>query len=297
MMGYLSFMLGKLFIVNFIVIKMIKGGDVAAVDLGGTNLRVGLVRRDKIIKFIRKPTPKDKNGLLNMICDLISEIRDGKVKGIGIGAPGPLRNGIVINPPNIPLKNFNLKKYIQKEFGIKCEVENDAKCAALAELRLGYGKGKRNFFVLTLGTGIGGGVVIDGKLYNKGDIGGELGSIYISENNTFEELASIKYIRKISLEKFGREINFTDLMKIKDREAKEIIDDVSSALARGIGSLINVFNPEIVVLAGGMRESGEEFLNVVRKKSEQYIFLPKKYDIVWSKLEEPGLLGAGLLID
>lgn len=296
MKGYLSFALGKLFIAAFIVIKMVKRGDVVAVDLGGTNLRVGLVRQGKIMRFIRKPTPKDKNNLLKMMCSLISEVMEDKIKGIGIGAPGPLKDGFIINPPNIPLKDFDLRKFIQKEFGIKCEVENDAKCVALAELYYGYGKGKKNFFVLTLGTGIGGGVVIDGKLYNKGDLGTELGSIYISEDKTFEVLASIKCIRKISSEKFGKEINFSDLIKMNNKKAVDIIDFVSNNLARGIGSLINVFNPEIVVLAGGMKAAGEEFLDVVRKKSEKYIFLPKKYDIVWSKLEEPGVLGAGLLI-
>ena len=122
-----------------------KRGNVIGVDVGGTYFRVGLVNSDKVIKFIRKPTPKDKKNFLKMLVDLVNEIGVDEIKGIGIGAPGPLKNGFIINPPNIPLKDFDLKRFVNKEFGLKCEVENDAKCTALAELHYGYGKGKKNF--------------------------------------------------------------------------------------------------------------------------------------------------------
>lgn len=274
-----------------------KKKNVIAVDLGGTNVRVGLVKNNKILRLIRKPTPKDKNNFLAMLTDTINDIKDNDVKGIGIACPGPLRNGVIINPPNIPLKNFDLRNFVQKRFNLKTEIDNDAKCVALAELYLGYGKGKKNFFVLTLGTGIGGGVVIGGEVYNSKDIGTELGNIYIDKEKTLEHLVGGKAIKLICKEKFRREMNLSELMKEKDKKARAIIELIGENLARGIGSLINVFNPEIVVLAGGMREAGEEFLDIVRDKALRYIILPAKYDIVWSKLEEPGLLGAGLLIN
>ena len=139
--------------------------------------------------------------------------------------------------------------------------------------------------------------MINGEIYNKGDIGGELGSIYLGEDKTLEILASGKTVREKSRTIFGRELNVSELIKMKENKARKIIEETSDALALGIGSLINVFNPEIVVLAGGMREAGEEFLNIIRKKSVNYIRLPSKYEIVWSKLEEPGILGAGLIVD
>lgn len=274
---------------------MKKGDDVIAVDLGGTNLRAALIRNNKILKFIKIRTPSKKNNLLNAISDIIKEVWGDNVNGIGIGTPGPLKNGFIINPPNIDLKNFDLKDYIQKKFDIRTEVDNDAKCVALAELILGVRK--KNFFVLTLGTGIGGGVVIDGKLYNKGDLGAELGNIYLDEGKKFEDLVGGRAIKIITKEKFKREIDFIQLVNMKDKKAVKIIDYLTEKLGKGIGSLINIFNPEIVVLAGGMREAGEGFLDIVRKKAKKYIFLPREYEIVWSKLEEPGLLGAGLLID
>ncbi len=270
--------------------------EAVAVDLGGTHLRAGLIRDGKISRFIRVPTPKIKEELLEAIANSISEFFEYNIAGIGVGSPGPLKNGIIINPPNIALNNFDLKKFLEKRFNVKVIVENDAKCAAIGELYSGYGKGKKNFFVLTLGTGIGGGVIIDGKLYNKGDIGGELGNIYLRKERKFEELCGSRAVKAKSMEIFDKEMNLSELMKMKDKRAREIIEDISDALAQGIGSLINVFNPEIVVLAGGMREAGEGFLDLVRSRVGKYIFLPGKYEIVWSKLEEPGLLGAGLLI-
>ena len=274
---------------------MKKRDDVIAVDLGGTNLRAALIRNNKILKFIKIRTPKGKNNLLKAICNVIKEVWGDNVNGIGIGTPGPLKNGVIINPPNIPLKNFDLKNFIRKRFNIRIEVDNDAKCAALAELVLGVKK--KNFFILTLGTGIGGGVIIDGKLYNKGDLGAELGNIYLDEGKKFEDLVGGKAIKMIIREKFRREVNFIELTRMKDKKAVEITDYLTDNLAKGIGSLINVFNPEIVVLAGGMRKAGEGFLNIVRIKAKKYIFLPAKDDIVWSKLDEPGLLGAGVLMD
>ena len=268
-----------------------------AVDIGGTNIRAGLVKNNKILRFNRKLTPKDKNNFLKMIVDMINEVKEEHIRGIGIACPGPLKNGFIINPPNIPLKNFDLKKFIERKFKVEVEVDNDAKCVALAELHLGCGKGRKNFFVLTLGTGIGGGVVINREVYNTKDIGTELGDIYLNENKTFEQLVGGKAIKRISKEKLGRELDISQLMKLKDRKAREIVEFVSKNLAKGIGSLINVFSPEIVVLAGGMREAGEKFLKLVRVKVKKYISLPKDYDIVWSKLQEPGLLGASLLVD
>src|SRR3989338_10651133 len=116
---------------------MIKKRDVIAVDLGGTNLRVGIVRNGRIFRFVKKPTPKSKERILKIMSYLINDLINKDVKGIGISCPGPLKNGVIINPPNIPFKNFDMKTYFEKKFNIKAEVENDAKCVALAESRFG----------------------------------------------------------------------------------------------------------------------------------------------------------------
>jgi len=272
--------------------------EVIAVDLGGINLRVSLVENGKILEYKRIPTPKTKDKLIKEMFALISEFieKEGKnIYGIGIGSPGPLMNGVIKNTPNLPLKNFDLKGAVAKRFGIRVEVENDANCVALAEARLGVKK--KNFFILTLGTGIGGGVIIDGKLFDKGGCGAELGHIYLTPEKDFEALVGFKAINEMTYRAFGRKMFVSELVKIKNVKAGKILNELGEYLGQGIGSLINVFAPEIVVLAGGMRAAGEPFLRIIREKAKKYIFLPGKFDIEWTKLEHPGTLGAGLLID
>ena len=93
-----------------------KRGRVIGVDLGGTNLRAGLIDKNRIIKFIKIRTLSNKNSLLKALEDVIKEVFDINIIGIGIGSPGPLKDGVLMNPPNIPLRNFDLKKFFQKKF-------------------------------------------------------------------------------------------------------------------------------------------------------------------------------------
>ena len=274
------------------------GRGIIAVDLGGTNLRISLVRRGKILEYKRMLTPKTKEALIKEMFGHISEFMDKEGKniyGIGIASPGPLKNGVIINPENIPLKNYDLKEAVRKKFGVKAEVENDANCVALAEAELGVKK--KNFFVLTLGTGVGGGVIIDGKLLGKSSCGAELGHIYLTPEKDFEELVGAKAINRMAQKAFGKNILISDLVKMNNSKSRDILESISEYLGQGIGSLINVFNPEITVLAGGMRHAGEGFLNRIKEKTKKYIMLPGKFEIAWTKLEHPGTLGASLLLD
>lgn len=253
---------------------------VIAVDLGGTNLRVALVKGKKVLRYDKRPTPKNRDDLLNLMVKMISEIIDKDVKGIGVGSPGPLANGIILNPPNLPFRNFNLKKFLQDKFKKRVIIENDAKCVALAELK--YGCKKKNFIILTLGTGIGGGIIIDGGLY-KGSHGyaGEINGLVIDDGKSFEKLWKEK-------EKKIKEL-------FEKRDFNEL-EKVSKYLGQGIASLINVFDPEIVILMGGAREAGEPFLDMIKKHTKNYVVLPTIPDIKWSKLKHPGILGASLLV-
>jgi len=270
------------------------GSKVIAVDLGGSYLRIALLRGNKILKYEKKETPKNKNDLIKVLIESIDSLMSKEVKGIGVASPGPLINGIIKNPPNIPLKNYNLRKVLKDKFKVRVEIENDASCVALAEAK--YGCKKKNFFILTLGTGIGGGIIINGELYKGGGYAGELGYIVLDNGKSFEYLASKKRTIFLSEKYFGKKVLISDLIKMNDSRAKKIIKELSSYLGQGIASLINVFDPEVVVLAGGIREIGGGFLSQVKKEAYRYILLPKKTPIVWSKLEHPGILGAGLLI-
>ncbi|MEK6918287.1 MAG: ROK family protein [Nanoarchaeota archaeon] len=268
------------------------GNKVIAVDLGGTNLRTAIVTNGKIIDYTRVPTPKTGKALIKAIFDSVSGLMGKGVKAICVGSPGPLLNGVIKNPPNLPLRNFDLKDYLKKKFKVRVEVENDAKCVALSEMY--YGVRKKNFIILTFGTGIGGGIIINGKLYKGGGFAGEMGHIILNNGKDFESMW--KMHKKESIKHFGKVLLIKELLEMKDKRAKKILDDVTLYLGEGIGSMINVFDPEVVVLMGGARESGNVFLNMIRKKAWKYSVLPKKTPIEWSKIEHPGLLGASLLV-
>ena len=269
-------------------------GSKIGVDLGGTFLRVGLIKNNKIQKYIKKRTPKTKNQLIKELVSCIQSLDSKQVKGIGVASPGPLKGGVIKNPPNLPLRNFNLKAYLQKKFKKKVEIENDANCVALAEAKLGYKK--KNMIILTLGTGIGGGIVINNELYTGQGYAGELGHIILDNGLYFEDLASGKKLRKFTQKYFKKDLLVKDLFKIKDKQARKILQEISMYLGQGIASLINIFDPEIVILSGGIRECGPIFLNMIKKDIKKYTLLPKITPITWSKLNHPGTLGASLLI-
>jgi glucokinase len=267
-------------------------GKIIAIDLGGTHLRTALVENNKILKFIKKDTPKETNLILSEMCDSISQLMDSSVIGIGVASPGPLKDGIIKNPPNLPFRNFNLKAYLQSKFRKKVEVENDATCVALAELKLGCRR--KNFVIVTLGTGVGGGIIINGEIYHGAGYGGEINGVVVNEGRSLEDLW--KDHRRLSLLYFGKVLLIADLLKRKNERARVILNDTSKYLGQGIASLINALDPEIVVLAGGPSETGSKFLEMIRKNAYKHVVLPKKTPIEWTKLENPGILGASLLI-
>ncbi len=268
------------------------GNKVVAVDLGGTNLRVALVEGKRILKYVKVTTPKTKGELNEAILETISRVITPGVKAIGVGCPGPLKDGVILNPPNLPWKNFNLKKFLEKKFKKKVVVENDAGCVALAESV--YGVKKKNFIILTLGTGVGGGIIIDGKIYRGRANAGEIGHMIIDDKKDLE--THWQNYRKVCQKKFGRVLMISELCKSKDKRAKVILEDLTFHLGQGIANIIDIFDPEVVVLMGGAREAGKKFIDLVKKHAYKMAVVKSKTPIVWSKIKHPGLLGASLLV-
>jgi glucokinase len=269
------------------------GKEVIAVDLGGTFLRVALVKGNKIIKYTKKKTPKEKNALVRELFNSISSLMNKNVKAIGVASAGPLKKGIIKNPPNLPFRTLNLKKIIKSKFKKRVEVENDAACVALAEAKLGCKK--KDFIVLTLGTGIGGGVIINGKLESGKGYGGELGHIHIDEERDLEDIW--QDIRKRYRKEFGKDTLIKDLLKINNKKSKKFLDEIAVCLGQGIASLVAVFDPEVVILSGGVKETGTKFLNMIKKKTQEYNEIPRTPPIKWTSLNHPGILGASLLVN
>ncbi len=271
-----------------------KRKDIIAIDMGGTNLRIAIVRSNKIIKYHKEKTPKTSLEIKRRIFDLVGGYMSDTIKGIAVSSPGPLKDGTIKNPPNLPLKNYNLKKALQNKFKVTAVVKHDADCVAFAEAKLG--SKKKNFILLTLGTGIGGGIIINGEIYRGTGYAGELGHIVINNGKYLENLAASKRLKKVTKEIFGESKTFSDLIKIKNQKSKKLLNEFTKYYGQGIASLINCFDPEVVVLAGGVSEAGEEFIKLIRANASKYSTLPKKTSIIWTKLKHPGILGASLYI-
>lgn len=259
--------------------------EVIAVDLGGTHLRVARVKKQKIFEYEKKKTPNSRKALLDLMVDMISRKMTKRTKAIGVASPGPLVNGVIKNTPNLDLRNFNLKGFLKKKFNKPVVVENDANVVAMAEAK--YGCKKKNFFILTLGTGIGGGIIINGKLYKGNGNAGELGHITLHDKKDAEYWW--KKHRKKGMVK--------DLLASKKREDKKTLNELVEHLSQTIASLVEVLDPEIVILMGGIRECGDRFLGPIRKKVKKHSIIKKTPPIKWSSLAHPGILGASLLVN
>lgn len=281
------------------------------IDLGGTKIAGVLATPEgKIIMDIQVPTEaqKGKKQVIKNIekaIRLLVQVNKTKVKAIGIGAPGPIlfEKGIVVEAPNLPgWKRVNIKKILEKEFHVPVFVDNDANCAALAEARFGAGKKARHFIYMTVSTGIGGGIIIDRELY-RGVNGsaGEFGHMIIDSVGftcgcgnvgCLEALASGSAVKK----RYGLDALSVELAARQgDKKALQVIKTSAHYLAIGIANLVNIFNPELIIIGGGLSNMRELLLDPVRKDFKKYaLSLPaKKVKVVRARLgTKAGVLGA-----
>jgi len=302
------------------------------IDLGGTNLKLGLVTADgKMVARHSSPTEADR-GPSHVLGRMADAVRDlcrsagvdlADVAAVGAAAPGPLDTeaGVVIFAPNLPgWREVRLRDVLQQKLGRPVVVENDANAAGYGEFRCGAGRSVQNMIILTLGTGVGGGIILDGKmLRGVSDTGAELGHIVIhyggrpcacGNRGCLEAYASATAVVTRTEEAIaagdksslaGRK-GFTckdvfDAADAGDALAARIIEETAGYLAAGITSLLHVLNPEMVVLTGGMMGAGEPFLDRVRQHVRQAA-LERAWsvcEIRWSALGgDAGILGAAL---
>jgi len=265
---------------------------VIGVDVGGTFVRAGIVEKGKITNYIKEKIPSRKKKILEKVTEVIKKLDSKTVKGIGVAVPGFTKNGIVYKTPNLDFDKINLKKILKEKFNKKVEVGNDAKCVALSELK--FGIKKKNFFVLILGTGVGGAAVLGGKIYFGKGYAGEVGHIIVDGNKDFESLwkKDLGKMKKV----FGRNFLMEEAIKRKDKKSKILFDKMYEDLAKGVGTVFSLFDPEKIILMGGIRKAGKEFTNGIKKKVRKDALNPTIPEIKWSKVKHPGVLGAGLLV-
>ena len=266
------------------------------VDLGGTNLRAAAVNeKGKVLERVSVPANYDAGPLhvVNEIVSLIGTVRDripqGTLRGVGIGVPGfiNIEKGIVVGSSNLPgFHDFPVRDEIQKVLGIPIILENDANAAALGEKWIGAGQNVTDLILLTLGTGIGGGVITGGKiLHGAQGMAGEFGHMTVypdgnpcgcGNNGCLEKHASATAIAALGrMMHFGQEINTAEdvfhLAKAGNERALWVFQSVGRALGIALASLINAFNFPLYLLSGGPLPAWEFFapsmLAEVRKRS------------------------------
>ena len=291
---------------------------VIGVDLGGTKILAGVLDREsRIGPRIERPTPISSTGdLIACVEETVAELLEGsEVAALGFGIPGTIdqTRGRVVVAPNLPLVEFDFRDWMHSRFGLPVGIDNDAGAAALAEWAIGAGRGTRHLVMLTLGTGVGGGLVLDGKPY-RGALGaaGELGHIVIQHDGPpcqgvctghghLESLASGTAAGKAALEVLGGNADAHDLVReaqAGNEAAIAALREIGRRLGSGIGSLVNIFNPEVVVVGGGFGAAGDLVLEPAREVMKREALEPARdlVRIVPAELgAEAGLVGAGLV--
>ena len=236
------------------------------------------------------------------------------VKTIGIGSPGPLdsKNGIIITTPNLPFKNFNLVKPIKNKYNVPTYLDNDGNVAAIGEYMLGEGRGTQNMLYVTVSTGIGGGAILNGKIYRGHTSNAlEIGHMTIDPNGAkcncgnygcAEALASgtaiarqareaVESGKETSLSKYSNVTSFEVFNEAKkgDKVSKEILDKSLNYLGICIANLVAIFDPEVIVIGGGVSKGGQIVFDKIREVVDLRCFK--------SMAESCRIVPAGLGID
>lgn len=307
------------------------------VDIGGTNIAAGLVSVEGKVLFQKSCPTRVFKGQDVVVKDIKKLIKDiinensfkGDILGIGLGIPGVAdkKTGDIINCINLGWSNVPLGKVLESEFKLPIYIDNDAKAAALAEYENGALKGTNNSVLLTLGTGVGGGFIINGRLYNGAhNIGLEVGHMVIGENfyncncgknGCFETFSSanalIKYTKKLMEEsdkktiirdyikddynKLNAKIIF-DCAKEGDSLALSSVNRFIDYLVIGITNIINILDPEKIAIGGGVSKAGDFLLELINAKLPTKILFK---DLPFSKIilakhgNDAGIIGSAML--
>ena len=308
------------------------------VDVGGTNVKIALVDKEGGIVYSNTTPTRAEMGyeytisnIKQAINDLMKETKTDKnsIEGIGFGFPGQIdcNEGVVRVLPNIPgWINVPVAKIMEKEFGIPTKVDNDVRCAALGELAFGAGKGCQNLICITVGTGIGSGLIVNGKLVRGADnAAGEIGHIKLQMHNgpicgcgdsgCLEAFASGPSIIAMAQEYIlgGKSTKYRELAnpeitpyvvaeaaKQGDKVALKIFERMGEYIGIGLSSVVNLLNPEKIVVGGGVADAGDilftPIINTLKKRAMP--IQAKSVSVVPAQLgNAAGVIGASLLIE
>ena len=309
----------------------------AGIDLGGTNLKVGICDGDgHMLAAEKTPVPAfETSRALAEILTRAVEAAAGRaglsaaaLQGVGIGVPGAVRGGEVIYTCNLPLRNVPLRKLFHHYLSIPLYIENDANCAALAEYYVGAGRDSKRFVTITLGTGVGAGIIHNGKIYHGANgMAGEVGHTVIERNGLpcpcgrhgcWEQYASASALKRMTAEAvaahpdsiLARVVAENDghvsgqsafiAARQGDPVGQRICDEYVGYLACGIVNVVNVFQPDALAIGGGVSNEADEQLLLPVQRCVERESIPcaknRRTRIVKAELgNQAGIIGAALL--
>lgn len=286
------------------------------IDIGVSKILGILFLKNKILKEKIIATPKTKREFIQKLSFLIRNLTQEKfLKGIGISVCGIVSQDKIIKVPNLCyLEKIPLKNWLQKKFKTKIKIENDLNCFLIAEKKLGVLKNKKNAVLIGLGSGLGGAILIEGKIY-KGASGGagEIGHCIINFSTltfsrfpspvsrypllTIEDLCSEKWFKK---NRFGNSKELFEKVKRRDKKAKKVFKEYGKNLGIVIANLVNLFDPELILLCGGISNASQFFLKEAELTAKKLIISPvtkKNVKISLARFKEKGAaIGATFLI-
>jgi ROK family protein (putative glucokinase) len=308
---------------NFNMSKFVFG-----VDIGGTTVKIGLFSVEGELLEKWEITTRTDDGGAYILSDIAASIKakmteksidESDISGIGMGVPGPVKeDGTVIKCVNLGWGIFNAAEEMSKLTGLPVKVGNDANMAALGEMWQGGGKGYKNVVCVTLGTGVGGGIIINGKiLAGTNGAGGEIGHITIDPDETdicncgkkgcLEQYASATGIVRMANKLLNetdepsrlREVQYISAKEIYnaaksgDKFANDLVEEIGRRLGFALASIACVVDPEIFVIGGGVSRAGSIVTNITKKYYQQYAFHAcKNAEIVLAKLgNDAGMYG------
>ncbi|MFA9376775.1 MAG: ROK family glucokinase [Lachnotalea sp.] len=302
------------------------------IDVGGTTVKMGLFQLDgQVLDKWEIRTNTDNHGV-NILPDIASSmelklkeksIDKSQVVGAGIGVPGPVKaDGTVLKAVNLGWSIFNVADTLEKLSGVHIKVGNDANVAALGEMWQGGGRGCENVVMVTLGTGVGGGIIINGEVITgTNGAGGEIGHIHVEDNETescncgkkgcLEQMASATGIVRLANKVLkvsdnpsvlrGREVSAKavfDAAKVGDKLAIEVVEQFGRYLGTVLANVAAVTDPEVFVIGGGVSKAGDIVLDYIKKYYEAHAFsacLEAKFSLA-ELGNDAGIYGAAKLV-
>lgn len=272
---------------------------IVGVDLGGTHVRAGRVRDGKIESRVSRPISGAASAsvVLDEVFSAIDAVLDGGISGIGFCVPSmvDVERGVVYSVANIPSwHEVPLKEELERRYGVRSFINNDANAFAIGELYFGKGRGYRNVVGIVIGTGLGAGVVVNGRLYSGANCGaGEIGNIAY-RGSTLESWCSGTFLRRAS--GMAGEAVY-DRARAGDRVAQELLASVGTALGEAILIVLYAYDPEIVILGGSVSRAYPLFEQAMRERLQSYAFphALRRLQIACTETNDVALLGAAAI--